>query len=179
MRNTGFEPASRSPRNGVSRTVSDGSNPSQRISSPLRLVVFGYLGDDRTMPPEGHNVGSTHDTHTAPRLEQPEGSQDTSDRDTTRRDSGGYTVEKVDGIPLVCKANCERLGERQLQDYKAYKRVFIHWLLNLAKDPDKAKDMLTRGRDKQPTRQTHSTDGSGIAAGGIRPRSLPRMPMST
>ena len=47
--------------------------------------------------------------------------------------------EKIDGIVLVPKDSERMLNARQLEDYRGFRENLIHWMLNLGKDPKKAK----------------------------------------
>ena len=47
--------------------------------------------------------------------------------------------EKIDGIVLVPKDSERMLNARQLEDYRGFRENLIRWMLNLGKDPEKAK----------------------------------------
>ena len=47
--------------------------------------------------------------------------------------------EKIDGIVLVPKDSERMLNMRQLEDYRGFREDLIRWMLNLGKDPEKAK----------------------------------------
>jgi len=45
----------------------------------------------------------------------------------------------IDGISLVPQPSRDRLNERQIIDYRNHRKEMVKWLLNLGKDPSKAK----------------------------------------
>ena len=47
--------------------------------------------------------------------------------------------EKIDGIVLVPEDSERMLNARQLEDYRGFRENLIRWMLNLGKDPKKAK----------------------------------------
>ena len=47
--------------------------------------------------------------------------------------------EKIDGIVLVPEDSERMLNMRQLEDYRGFREDLIRWMLNLGKDPEKAK----------------------------------------
>lgn len=60
--------------------------------------------------------------------------------------------DKIEGVKIVPEPSKERLTERQFVDYVAHRKELIRWMLNMGKDPEKAKGYARATVDKRAVR---------------------------